>query len=150
MEDLTFTSWDSDLWYQFDNHPPILQWENPLISWEVSIVDAPLQPGDETELQVMTTHEDGQQFKATHVSAYQLLHSGIVKLDGTTVKAVKGGKATIEATLYGETKQLEIIVDSGDPDKPTITLDPDGWTDATTVTVYGVSPYVRCDMGGYR
>src|SRR5690606_15026967 len=54
--------------------------------------------------------------------------------DGT-VRPLKGGEATISVSLFDKSKSFPILVDSGDPDPPTITLAPDGWTNAAEVEV---------------
>jgi Cadherin-like beta sandwich domain/S-layer homology domain len=131
----TFGDWDfSDGWYQYDGEFPFHHWQNPLISWDVSIAKNVLELGQTTEITVHTKHEKSE-YDATTTATYTVDRE-IVHIDQNgTVVPLKGGQATITVSLFGNAEQLDIVVDTGKPEPPTITLVPDGWTKASEVKV---------------
>ena len=135
----TFKDWDlTEGWYQYDGHRPFLQWQNPLISWDASIANDRLNLDDKTNITVNTEHQNGDRYNATTTARYSVDPDDpeIVRVDPNgEVSAVKGGKATITVSLFDKSETFAIVVDSGNPEPPTITLHPDGWTNAAKVEV---------------
>uniref|UniRef100_UPI0026EBADAD GLUG motif-containing protein n=1 Tax=Paenibacillus barengoltzii TaxID=343517 RepID=UPI0026EBADAD len=135
----TFKDWDlTEGWYQYDGHRPFLQWQNPLISWAASIANDQLNLDDKTHITVNTEHQNGDRYNATTTARYSVDPDDpeIVRVDPNgEVSTVKGGKATITVSLFDKSETLDIVVDSGNPEPPTITLHPDGWTNAAKVEV---------------
>lgn len=133
----TFKDWDLiEGWYQYDGHRPFLQWQNPLISWDASIANDRLNLDDKTNITVNTEHQNGDRYNATTTATYTVDPDDpvIVHVDPNgEVSAVKGGKATITVSLFDKSETFDIVVDSGNPEPPTITLHPDGWTNAAKV-----------------
>ncbi|WP_010274472.1 S-layer homology domain-containing protein [Paenibacillus senegalensis] len=135
----TFGDWDlTDGWYHYEGEMPFLHWQNPLISWEISIEENDLTLDDSTKIIVKTEHQNGDQYNGVRSARYTIDPDvpEIVRVDSDgTVHAVKGGKATIAVSLFDKSETFDIVVDSGDPEPPAITLAPDGWTNAAKVEV---------------
>ena len=135
----TFSDWDlTDGWYHYEGEMPFLHWQNPLISWEISIEENDLTLDDSTKIIVKTEHQNGDQYNGVRSARYTIDPDvpEIVRVDSDgTVHAVKGGKATIAVSLFDKSETFDIVVDSGDPEPPAITLAPDGWTNADEVKV---------------
>lgn len=93
---------------------------------------------DTTTIAVYTEHRNGDQYNATTTARYSVdpVDPEIVRVDPDgKVSAVKGGKAKITVSLFDKSETFAIVVDSGSPEPPTITLHPDGWTNAAKVEV---------------
>lgn len=139
MERASFVDWDFDhVWYQYDELTmPFLQWQNPIVLWDVSIADDTLQIDETTEITVSTTHKNNDMYNATAMARYMVDQPDIVTVTNGTVIANKSGKATITVSLFDDSRTLEISVlhDGIKPKPPNITLDPEGWTNADEVHV---------------
>ena len=132
----TFGDWDfSDGWYQYEGEMPFHDWQNPLVFWDISIEKDRLTLDDSTKIIVQTEHQNGDQYDGVRSARYTI-EPEIVHIDQDgIVRPLKGGEATISVSLFGNSKELDIVVDSGEPEPPTITLVPDGWTNAAEVEV---------------
>jgi len=132
----TFADWDfTNAWYQYNEQTmPFLQWQNPILSWDADIVKDMLDLDESTEITVNVTHEHHETYAAADIAAY-LVNPGIASVNQGTVAALRGGKAVVTVSLFGESRTIDLTVDGGKPTAPTIALDQGGWTNAAEVNV---------------
>ena len=131
-----FADWDfTNAWYQYNEQTtPFLQWQNPIVSWDVDIAKDVLVIDESTKITVNVTHENNESYAGTDVAAYSV-NPEVASVDQGTVTALRGGIAVITVSLFGESRTIDLTVDGGKPTEPTITLDSEGWTNATEVKV---------------
>ncbi len=132
----TFADWDfTNAWYQYNEQTmPFLQWQNPILSWDADIAKDVLDLDESTEITVNATHENHETYTAADIATYSV-NPEIASVDQGIVTAVRGGKAVITISLFGESRTIDLTVDGGKPTEPAITLDSVGWTKAAEVNV---------------